>query len=77
MEFKCDQIVLGQLFYLLQHFLNYVRDLFYFENRSHIKNTALEDLNKSIFNTTFEAIIKSKKTVKKFEDLAADHFKTP
>lgn len=66
--------MLSQLFFILQHFLKYATDLYFFENRSLINNTSLDVTNKIKFNAGINSILKKNKKIKKFEQLTDDCF---
>lgn len=74
MQVSSNQIVLGQLFCLLQHFLKYATDIYFYENRSNINNSTLEAANRERFHAAITAILKKNHKTKKFEDLSLDHF---
>ena len=67
MEVRLNQIVLGQLFCLLQYFLKYATDIYFFENRSNINNSKLEAQNKERFHDGITALLKKNSKTKKFE----------
>jgi hypothetical protein len=74
LEVRSNQVVLGQLFCLLQHFLKYATDIYFYENRSSINNSNLEASNKERFHAAVTAILKKNSKTKKFEELTPDHF---
>jgi len=74
LQVRSNQIVLGQLFCLLQHFLKYAKDIFYYENRSNINNTSLDAANKERFHAAVTAMLKKNSKTKKFEELTVEYF---
>ena len=65
LEVRSNQVVLGQLFCLLQHFLKYATDIYFYENRSSINNSNLEASNKERFHAAVTAILKKNSKTKK------------